>query len=154
MIRFAIQTTFTLLITSGAVLYPREGQRLVDIEEKTSFDKFLIGYAILIAVFAAAFIVFTCYVTLCMTNKSILLNKEIKLRKGKPVVDGIKKKFLNEIKQEELTTSHGAQRKFKKQNELKLLGIMEIEAELKKETEKKKYFEEFFVGMVSESRLA
>ena len=31
---------------------------------------------------------------------------------------------------------------------------MEIEAELKKETEKKKYFEEFFVGMVSESRLA
>ena len=72
--------TFELLICVGAVLYPREDPTLLDIEEKASFDLFLIGYTITIAIFTFSFLIFACMVTFFCTKKSVTLTREIRYK--------------------------------------------------------------------------
>jgi hypothetical protein len=91
LIRFAIQMTFELFICIGAVLYPREGPTLLNIEEKASFDSFLIGYTITIAILTFGFLIFACVVTLFCTKKSVILTGEIRLKEGKPLIDEVER---------------------------------------------------------------
>lgn len=78
MIRFGIQLTFELLICSGAVLFPRDEPTLFDIEEKTSFEQFLIIYSIVIAIFTFAFIVLTLVVTCLCSRRAVQQSQRIR----------------------------------------------------------------------------
>lgn len=77
-IRFTIELGFELMITVGAVFYPREEPTLLDIEEKTPLDTFCLWYTALIGVALLGHVYLTVDTTL---NKGSVITKiESRLR--------------------------------------------------------------------------
>ena len=93
-IRFGLEMTFPIIICTGAVMYPRDATRLIDLEEKTRFELFLIGYTITLGVLTLAFLIFTCLVTSFCSRKSVIIASEVRMIENKRVIDDIRLKFL------------------------------------------------------------
>ena len=69
-IRFIIELGFELLITVGAVFYPRDDPTLLDNEEKTNLDMFCILYTIMLGIAMLAYLALTVNVT-CRKGSAI-----------------------------------------------------------------------------------
>ena len=80
-----------MLICTGAVLYPRDEPNLLDIEEKSDFDKFSIVYSLFIAFLTLAFITLTVYVTCCCQSQLVKQSQSIRNLKSEPLSKSVDK---------------------------------------------------------------
>ena len=89
-IRFTIELGFELLITVGAVFYPRDDPTLLDNKEKTPLDLFCIWYTLMLGVVMITFLALTCNVTCRKGSAITVIEQKMLVLKRTPELEKVR----------------------------------------------------------------